>query len=195
MNISIKTISEIIKTHSRAFLPLPYPKLYLLFDALAEGFQHEVIDHNPQHADPDAQQLVVGERVAAEEQHKQDEQREHVGEHHGLVAGGTLQQQLHDLPHPVFLVPRVLHGDDLLPAVGGDADALGVAAAACGAHDDFHADVVAIDGADDAFTADVAFFVVHICSFFLASPPRTALRLYGATKLLPLRGCSRNYIS
>ena len=83
----------------------------------------------------------------------------------------------------------VLHGDDLLPAVGRDADALGVASAACGAHDDLHADVVAVDGADDAFSTDIMFFV-HVCSFVLDSSTRGGgLRPYpGLPSSCPLTG-------
>ena len=183
----------------------PYPELNPFFHPLAERFQHEVIDDNPQHRNPDAQQLLAGERVTTEKEDEQDEERQQICQNHSSVAGRGFQQQLHSLPHPVFLAAGVLHSDDLLPAVGRDADALGMAATARGTHDDFHADFVAINGADDAFSADVMFFVVHNCFVyrddptlrlrFCYGPPRTALRLYEATKLLPLRGRSRNYIS
>ena len=140
-----------------------------LFHRFTCRFQNEVIGNDSYYADSYTQQLIVGECVTAEEQHKQYNKWQHIGQYHRLVACRGFQQQLHGLPYLVLLLSGIFHGDDLLPAVRGDADALGVAAAACGAHDDFHADVVAIDGANDAFSADVVFFV-HICSFVLVSP-------------------------
>jgi hypothetical protein len=48
-----------------------------------------------------------------------------------------------------------------------------VASAACGAYDDFHADVVAINVADDAFATDiVVFFHNH---FFVWVSPHSAV--------------------
>ena len=146
-----------------------YPELHPFLHGFPCRLENQVIDDDSEHTNPDAEQLLMGEGIATKEENEEDEKRQHVGQQHGFVASGGLQQQFHGLPHPIILVAGVLDGDDFLPMIGGDADALGMAAAARGAHDDLHADVVAIDGADDAFSADIGFFV-HICSFVLVSP-------------------------
>jgi hypothetical protein len=51
-----------------------------------------------------------------------------------------------------------LGGDELLPLVGGHADAFGVALAACRADGDFHIDILAAYGSHDTFLANGVFF-------------------------------------
>ena len=135
-----------------------------LLHLFAGRFEDKIVEDDPKDADPHAQQFFVGEGITSKKQDHQHKERHHIGEHHCFVTGGGLQQQFNGLADLILLISSVLNDYAFLPTIGGNANTFGVTPTACGTHDYLNGDFVAINGANDAFAANVALFF-HICSF------------------------------